>query len=77
MYNGVVALLLGEAWLFHSPTLLQYALVIFMIFHLTVVVYEEPALERQFGDSYRAYRAGVPRWGFTVRPFAGQNPEDL
>ena len=77
MYNGVVALLLGEAWFFHSTTLLQYALVVFVIFHLMVVVYEEPALEAQFADSYRAYRASVPRWGFTVRPFAGQRSEDL
>jgi protein-S-isoprenylcysteine O-methyltransferase Ste14 len=23
---------------------------------------EEPGLERRFGDEYRAYRRGVPRW---------------
>src|ERR1041384_690983 len=47
MYNGVVALLLGEAWFFYSTTLIEYALVVLMIFHLVVVVYEEPALEEQ------------------------------
>jgi protein-S-isoprenylcysteine O-methyltransferase Ste14 len=36
---------------------------------LFVVLYEEPALESQFGESYRAYRRAVPRWGFTTRPF--------
>lgn len=77
MYNGVVALLLGEAWFFQSTTLLQYALVVFVIFHLVVVVYEEPALEAQFGDGYRAYRGAVPRWGFTVRPFAEEEPKAL
>jgi protein-S-isoprenylcysteine O-methyltransferase Ste14 len=76
MYNGVVVLLAAEAWFFQSTTLIEYALVVFLIFHLMVVVYEEPALEQQFGDSYRAYRAAVPRWGFTVRPFAGQRAED-
>lgn len=76
MYNGVVALLLGEAWFFHSTTLLQYALVMFVIFHLVVVVYEEPALEAQFGETYRVYRTAVPRWGFTVRPFAGRRSEN-
>jgi protein-S-isoprenylcysteine O-methyltransferase Ste14 len=76
MYNGVIALLLGEAWLFRSTTLFEYALIMFAIFHLMVVVYEERALEAQFGDSYRAYRAAVPRWGFTVRTFAGQRSED-
>jgi len=69
MYNGVTALLLGEAWFFHSSGLFQYALVIFIMFHLMVVIYEEQALEAQFGESYCAYRAAVPRWGFTVRPF--------
>jgi protein-S-isoprenylcysteine O-methyltransferase Ste14 len=75
MYNGVVTLLLGEAWLFHSTSLLHFALLVFIIFHLMVVVYEEPALEEQFADSYRAYRAAVPRWGFTVRSFAGPRSE--
>ena len=72
MYNGVLAVLLGEAWLFRSTVLLQYAALVFFMFHLVVVVYEEPALESKFGESYRAYRRAVPRWGFTVRPFAGR-----
>ena len=48
--------------------LLQYAAVVFIIFHLVVVIYEEPTLGSQFGESYRAHRGAVPRWGFTVRP---------
>jgi protein-S-isoprenylcysteine O-methyltransferase Ste14 len=70
MYNGVLALLLGEAWLFRSTALFQYAILVFVIFHLVVVIYEEPALESRFGESYHAYRVAVPRWGFTLRPFA-------
>ena len=69
MYNGVLALIVGEAWLFASMALLQYALLVFVLFHLFVVVYEEPVLTSQFGDAYRAYRRAVPRWGFTTRPF--------
>ena len=69
MYNGVLALLLGEAWLFGSVSLLEYALVVIILFHLFVVFYEEPALTSQFGESYRVYRRAVPRWGFTTRPF--------
>lgn len=69
MYNGVLAVLLGEAWLFHSTALLLYAALMFLIFHSTVVIYEEPALASKFGESYRAYRRAVPRWGFTVRSF--------
>ena len=69
MYNGVLALILGEAWLFGSESLLKYALLVLVLFHLFVVLYEEPALTSQFGESYRAYRRAVPRWGFTTRPF--------
>jgi protein-S-isoprenylcysteine O-methyltransferase Ste14 len=69
MYNGVLALLLGEAWLFRSTALFQYAVLVFIMFHLVVVIYEEPALESRFAESYRAYRVAVPRWGFIVRPF--------
>jgi protein-S-isoprenylcysteine O-methyltransferase Ste14 len=69
MYNGVLAALLGEAWLFRSAALLQYAVLMFIMFHLVVVIYEEPALESRFGESYRTYRGAVPRWGFTVHPF--------
>jgi protein-S-isoprenylcysteine O-methyltransferase Ste14 len=70
MYNGVLAMLLGEAWLFRSSALLRYAAVVFVLFNIFVLVYEEPALESQFGESYRAYRRAVPRWGFTPRPYA-------
>lgn len=69
MYNGVLALLLGEAWLFQSSALFEYAIVVFVIFHLMVIIYEEPTLESQFGESYRAYRTAVPRWGFTTRAY--------
>jgi protein-S-isoprenylcysteine O-methyltransferase Ste14 len=69
MYNGVLAILLGEAWLFASTALLEYTLLVFLAFHLFVLFYEEPALESRFGESYRAYRKAVPRWGLTVRPF--------
>jgi protein-S-isoprenylcysteine O-methyltransferase Ste14 len=29
---------------------------------LFVLMYEEPSLERRFGESYRAYRRATPRW---------------
>ena len=69
MYNGVLALILAEAWLFGSVSLLKYALLVIVLFHLFVVFYEEPALTAQFGESYRAYQRAVPRWGCTTRPF--------
>ena len=69
MYNGVLLVLAAEAWLFRSAALLEYAILMFTVFSLAVFLYEEPMLESQFGESYRAYRRAVPRWGFTTRPF--------
>jgi len=68
MYNGVLAAILGEAWLFRSAVLLEYALGVFVAFHLFVVLYEERALASRFSGAYAAYRRTVPRWGFTARP---------
>lgn len=70
MYNGVLAVLAGEAWLFRNTTLLQYGALMFLLFHLVVVIYEEHTLDSRFGESYHVYRAAVPRWGFTFRAFA-------
>jgi protein-S-isoprenylcysteine O-methyltransferase Ste14 len=70
MYNGVLAVIIGEAWLFWNIALLKYASLVFVMFHLWVIVYEEPVLQSQFGESFRAYRRAVPRWGFTAQPFA-------
>ena len=70
MYNGVLAALAGEAWIYRSVPLLEYAAIMFVLFHLVVVIYEEPTLDAQFGESYRAYRRAVPRWGFTPRPLS-------
>jgi len=62
MYVGVVTVLLGHALWFDSRALLDYAACVFVAFHLFVTLYEEPTLEARFGDSYRRYRAAVPRW---------------
>jgi protein-S-isoprenylcysteine O-methyltransferase Ste14 len=62
MYVGVVTVLLGHALWFGSRSLLVYAASVLTGFHLFVMLYEEPTLEESFGDSYRRYRAAVPRW---------------
>jgi protein-S-isoprenylcysteine O-methyltransferase Ste14 len=62
MYVGVVNVLLGEALLFLSPSLLIYATVVAISVHTFVVLYEEPTLSKKFGPAYDAYRAQVPRW---------------
>jgi protein-S-isoprenylcysteine O-methyltransferase Ste14 len=67
MYIGVAMVILGEAALFRSPHLVTYAALMLLIAHIFVVFYEEPALHRQFGESYDEYRRTVPRWIPRVR----------
>jgi protein-S-isoprenylcysteine O-methyltransferase Ste14 len=62
MYVGVVSILFGESLFFGSLSLLGYAIGFFFIAHLFVVLYEEPALRRKFGESYETYRRSVHRW---------------
>jgi len=62
MYVGIASVLFGEALFFHSATLAVYALAVTTGFHLFVVLYEEPALRKQFGKSYEDYCLIVSRW---------------
>jgi len=62
MYVAVTTILIGEAIVFGSLTIVLWLAFVALSFHGFVVLYEEPSLERTFGESYRAYRHDVPRW---------------
>ncbi len=62
MYVAVVTLLLGEAIFFMSRSVLIEAAVFIVLANLFVLGYEEPALRRQFGESYEKYTQSVGRW---------------
>ncbi len=62
MITAVLAALLGEALIFGSTALLVWAAVFAAINHAFFLLYEEPAVERRFGEQYRRYRENVPRW---------------
>lgn len=62
MYVSVIGLILGQALLFGSLGLVAYGFVIAIAFHVFVVSYEEPRLERDFGDEYAHYCEAVSRW---------------
>jgi len=62
MISAVLAVLAGEAALFGSVPLVIWCLVFFAINHLFFLLYEEPAMERRFGEEYLAYAGEVPRW---------------
>jgi len=71
MYVAVVCAIVGQALLFGSVVLLEYAGVVWLLFHVFVLGYEEPKLRQQFGSSYAAYRANVGRWWPRLTPWQG------
>jgi protein-S-isoprenylcysteine O-methyltransferase Ste14 len=62
MYVGVVSLILGQALLLGREILLLWAAASAAIFHLFVVLEEEPGLRRRFGADYEEYSRQVGRW---------------
>jgi protein-S-isoprenylcysteine O-methyltransferase Ste14 len=62
MYISVLTVLLGESALFRSTTLLAYAVLLAMVFHVWVLIQEEPAPCRKMGKAYEQYCGEVPRW---------------
>lgn len=69
IYMAVVASIVGQALLFGSTRVLGYSGIVWCVFHLVVVWYEEPTLRWQFGESYGAYQAGVRRWWPRIKPW--------
>jgi protein-S-isoprenylcysteine O-methyltransferase Ste14 len=45
-----------------SVAILIEAVIFIVLAHLFVTLYEEPALRRQFGESYERYSQTVGRW---------------
>lgn len=62
MYIGVLLILSGHILWFGSLLLILYAAGTFVVFYLFVLFYEEPHLQKVFGDSYRLYLQKIPRW---------------
>jgi hypothetical protein len=61
MYLAVIATILGQGALFGNVAVLEYGGVVWL-FHLFVLVYEEPTLRSTFGTEYESYSAAVPQW---------------
>lgn len=62
MYTGGVLILIGESLYFGSATLVMYACFVWLMFHLFVILYEEPHLKTIFGANYEAFMLATPRW---------------
>ena len=62
MYVGVLALIAGQALLLGREVLFGWAAAAWLLFHLFVVLEEEPSLRRRFGAQYEDYCGRVARW---------------
>jgi protein-S-isoprenylcysteine O-methyltransferase Ste14 len=55
MYLGVVLAVLGQAILFRSIEVAEYGFALWLMFHLVVVLLEEPHRRRERGAAYEEY----------------------
>jgi len=62
IYIGAIIAVLGAAMILWSGWLALYALVVLIVTHLLVTLYEEPHLRRVFGQPYEDYLGTVHRW---------------
>ena len=62
MYVGLGIALFGEAWLTGRIEILYETLILLVAVTFFTVLYEEPALRRQFGGDYIEYCRNVGRW---------------
>ena len=62
MYIGGALLLLGLGLDQRSPSIVLFVPAWWVLFHLLVILYEEPALRGRFGRNYDVYCQRTPRW---------------
>ena len=62
MYIAVVSTIFGQGLVFGNVALLEYGGLVWLLFHLWVLGYEEPTLTVRFGSEYEVFCAAVPRW---------------
>jgi protein-S-isoprenylcysteine O-methyltransferase Ste14 len=71
IYVAVVSTILGQALIFGNVSLLEYGGLVWLFFHLFVLVYEEPTLRASFGPEYQVFCKEVPRWIPRLTPWDG------
>lgn len=62
MYLAVLTIVSGWNLYFGSMALVWYLIFFAALFHLRVVLFEEPWLNRQFGPDWKEYARVTPRW---------------
>ena len=69
MYVSAILILLGIGLWTGAAILFGYSLLLALSYHVFVRYYEEPHLQRVFGQSYAEYCAKVPRWWPRATPW--------
>ncbi len=69
MYVCVVTILIGEALRFGSRALAGWAVAVWLVFSLFVMLVEEPGLRKRFGAEYEGYCKKVGRWVPRISPW--------
>jgi protein-S-isoprenylcysteine O-methyltransferase Ste14 len=72
MYLAVIAIILGQAAILGSATLLVYAAIFWVTVASFVRFYEEPTLAARYGDQYETYRQAVRGWWPRLTPWRGR-----
>jgi protein-S-isoprenylcysteine O-methyltransferase Ste14 len=70
MYLGLLVVILGQALLFDSVSLVLYAAIGWIVTASFVHWYEEPTLVRTYGEQYEEYRRNVPAWAPRLTPWS-------
>jgi protein-S-isoprenylcysteine O-methyltransferase Ste14 len=73
MYLAVIAIILGQAAILGSVSLVVYAAILWLVVASFVRFYEEPALSATYGERYAAYRRNVKAWLPRVTPWNGED----
>ena len=69
MITSVIAVLVGEAFLLSSWSILLWAVTVFLVNHIYFIFSEEPGLEKRFEEEYEIYKKNVPRWLPRLKPW--------
>ncbi len=74
MYLAVAAIIVGQALALGQLWLLLYAAAFFAVVAVFVRTYEEPTLERRYGEQFTAYCRAVPAWRVRRTPWQADDP---
>ena len=74
MYVAVASAIFGQGLVLGDVKLLAYGGLVWLLFHLFVLAYEEPTLRSSYGPEYEAFCAAVPRWIPRLTPWKSHSP---